>query len=187
MLLGIPFQRTKLRNWLYKFGQFTEIEILKATLFNIREFVNKNFELAENDGLILDKKIKSFHRKSDYLDQLISFHPAKAELPKEKVRLTEEQLEELEWFTAWLNEITVEDHGETEGETIEKYLMNAAEAGHLDCIRKAYEKTEEEGPEADYPVNEEREYENRPMYFWRIYKDCRDDKNGEKLNAQKKF
>jgi len=177
MLLGIPFQRTKLRNWLYKFGQFTETEILKATLFNIREFVNKNFELAENDGLILDKKIKSFHKKSDYLDQVISFHPAKAELPKEKVRLTEDELEELEWITAWLDKITVEDYGETEGETTEKYLMNAAEAGHLDCIRKAYEETEEWLDYDPYcPVNEDREYENRPMHFWGIYQSCRDDK-----------
>ena len=56
--------------------------------------------------------------------------------------------------------------------------MNAAEAGHLDCIRKAYEKTEEEGPEADYPVNEDREWEGRPMCFWRIYRDYADEKKG---------
>ncbi len=178
MLLGILFQRTRMRNWLYKFGQFTETEILKATLFNIREFVNKNFDLAENDGLILDYKIKSFHKKSDYLDQVISFHPAKAKPLKEKVKLTDEELEEVQELADWLYEIGVEDHAEIGHERVLEYLMKAAEAGNLDCLRKAYEKTEEEGPEPDYPVNEDREWEGRPMFFWRIYQSYRDEKKG---------
>lgn len=178
MLTGIPFQRIKMRNWFYKFGQFTDTEILKATLSNIREFVNKNFELAENDGLILDCKIKRLYKKSEYLEQTILFWPAKAKPPKEKVKLTDEELEEVQEIGDWLDEVSGEDYATIEGSTILEYLMNAAEAGNLDCLRKAYEKTEEEGPEPDCPVNEDREWEGRPMCFWRIYRDYADEKKG---------
>jgi len=178
MLTGIPFQRIKMRNWLYKFGQFTDTEILKATLSNIREFVNKNFELAENDGLILDYKIKSFHKKSEYLEQTILFWPAKAKPPKEKVKLTDGELEEAREIADWLYEIGGEDYARIGHNKVLEYVMNAAEAGNLGCLRKAYEKTEEEGPEPDYLVNEDREWEGRPMCFWRIYRDYADEKKG---------
>lgn len=178
MLLGILMIRFKMRNWLRKFGQFTEIELKTKSLPYIREFVNKNFKQAEKEGLILERQIKNFHKKSEYLDQVISFQPAKAELPKEKVKLTDEELEEVQEIADWLDEVSGEDYAEIEGSTILEYLMNAAEAGNLDCIRKAYEKTEEEGPEPDYPVNEERRWEGRPMYFWGMYQSLRDEKKG---------
>ncbi|MBA7631771.1 hypothetical protein ES703_39306 [subsurface metagenome] len=178
MLLGIPMIRFKMINWLRKFGEFTDAKITHLTLEGLRNFVNKNFELAKNDGLILDYKIKSFHKKSNYLNQVIYFQPAKAELPKEKVKLTKEELKEVREIAGWLYEIGVEDYARIGHDRVLEDLMNAAEAGYLDCIRKAYEETEEEGPEPDYPVDEEREYENRPMYFWRMYQSCRDEKKG---------
>jgi hypothetical protein len=178
MLLGMLFQRIKMRNWLRKFGEFTDAKIIHLTLEELRNFVNKNFEQAKNDGLILDYKIKSFHKKSSYLDQVISFWPAQAKPPKEKVRLTDEELEEIREVADWLYEVGVEDYAEIGHDRVLECLMNAAEAGNLDCIRKAHEKTEEEGPEPDYPVNEERRWEGRPMYFWGMYQSLRDEKKG---------
>ncbi|MBA7536808.1 hypothetical protein ES705_29073 [subsurface metagenome] len=178
MLTGIPFQRIKMRNWLYKFGQFTEIELEKLGIEKIRAFVNRAFEQAKKEGLILDHKIKRLYKKSKYLDQVISFWPAQAKPPKEKVRLTKEELKEVREIADWLYEVGVEDYAEIEQDRVLECVMNAAEAGNLDCIRKAYENTEEEGPEPDYPVNEERRWEGRPMYFWGMYQSLRDEKKG---------
>lgn len=175
ILMGIPSIKFKMRTWLQKFGQFTDRKLLKATLFTIRAFVNKNFERAERDFLILNYEIRSLHKKSKYLNQVIWFQPALPKLPKEKIELTSKELKELEEITDWLDEVSREDGSEVYHETIEVYLKNAAEAGHLDCIRKAYKETED-WVDPDYPVDEEREYENRPMYFWRIYRSCRDAK-----------
>ena len=176
MLLGISFQRTKMRNWLRKFGEFTDAKITHLTLEELRNFVIKNFDQAKDSGFILDYQIKSFHKKSKYLDQIIYFNPAQAKLPKEKVKLTNEELEEIQEIANWLDEVSGEDYGRIEGDTILEYLMNAAEAGNLECIRTAYKETEDSGPESDYPVDEDSEYENRPMFFWRIYQSCRDAK-----------
>jgi hypothetical protein len=179
MLMGILFQRTKMRNWLYKFGQFTKTEILKAPLSNIREFVNKNFGLAENDGLILDYKIKSFHKKSEYLEQTILFWPAQAKPAKEKLKLTNGELEEVRKIADWLYKVGVEDHAEIGHDRVLAHLMNAAEAGNLDCIKEALYETLEFGVDEDgiiSPVNEDMQWEGRPMHFWGIYQNCKDDK-----------
>ena len=186
MLASIPIIKFKMMNWLYKFGQFTETEILKATLSNIREFVNKSFEQAKNDGLILNHKIKRLYKKSEYLNQIIFFWPAKAKPPKEKIELTKEDLKEIREFAEWLYEVGVEDYADIEEDKVLEYVMNAAETGNLDCIRKAYEETEDYGPGPDYPVDEEGNWQSRAQFFWTQYQSCRDAKNRQKSRTRKK-
>jgi hypothetical protein len=176
MLLGIPGQQTKMRNWIQKFGQLTDTELLKMPLSTIRAFVNKNFEQAERDSLILEYEIRSFHKKEKYLNQMIWLKPAKPPPPKKKVELTSAELKELRGDMAWLDEVTVEDYGRTEYEDIEDYLTNAAEAGNLDCIREARRLTEDSW-DPDYPVEEDGVgYKNRPMHFWDFYRHCKEEK-----------
>lgn len=186
MLTGIPLQKIKMRNWLHKFGEFTDRNLEVKSLPYIREFVNKSFEQAKNDGLILNHKIKRLYKKSEYLNQIIFFWPAKAKAPKEKIELTKEDLEEVREFADWLYEIGVEDYADIEEDKVLEYVMNAAEAGNLDCIRKAYEETEDYGPEPEYPVDEDREWQSRAQFFWDQYQSCRDAKSRQKSRIRKK-
>ena len=176
MLMGIPMIRFKMSNWLRKFGEFTDRNLEVKSLPYIREFVNKSFEQAKNDGLILDYKIKRLYKKSEYLGQVISFWPAQARPPKEKTELTNKELKEVREIADWLYEIGVEDYAEIGQARVLEYVMNAAEAGNLDCIWKAYEETEDCGPEPDYPVDEYGEWESRVWFFWNVYQSCRDAK-----------
>lgn len=187
MLTGLPITRFKMRNWLRKFGEFTDTKIIHLTLEELRNFVNKSFEQAKNDGFILDHEIKRFYKKSEYLDQVISFWPAKAKAPKEKIKLTKGDLKEVREIADWLYEIGVEDYADIEQDRVLGYVMNAAEAGNLDCIRKAYEETEDYGPGPDYPVDEDsREWQSRAAFFWDQYQSCRDAKSRQKSRIRKK-
>ncbi|MBA7662198.1 hypothetical protein ES703_70224 [subsurface metagenome] len=192
MLMGIPSIKFKMRTWLQKFGQFTETRLKTKSLSYLRGFVNKNFERAERDFLIVNYEIRGLHKKESYLDQVIWFQPAKLRPRKERIELTNEELEELEEITTWLYEAGREDGSELYYETIEDYLKNAAEAGLLDCIKDAYVKVEDSGPGRDYPVGENDLYENRPMYFWAVFRNCKeikikDEKRRDKRNASKKL
>jgi len=169
---GFPVIRFIMRNWLYKFGQFTDTEILKRGLTEIKEFVNKNVALAKESKLIERVKIQRFQKKESYLNQVIWIYPIKPTWPKkEKIKLTTAEQGEVKDIIDWLYEIGVEDYADIARETIKEYLENIAKHGYLDCLRAARE-TVEDYADPDYPVDEKGGYQNRPMEFWLEYKNC---------------
>jgi len=173
MIMGFPVIRFIMKNWLYKFGQFTDTEIKKLKLLKIKEFVNKNITLAK-EGLLLERvKIHKFQKKERYLRQVIFLYPAKSKwTAKKKIALTKGEQKEVKEITDWLYEIGVEDYANIDLKTIKQYLLNIAEYGYLDCLRTAYEVVEDYA-EPGYPVDEKGSYQNRPMEFWLEYKNCR--------------
>lgn len=172
MIQGIPKQTIYMRTFLYKFGQFTKTEILKMSLANIRDFVNKNVQLAREDSLIEDIKIQRFRKKEKYLNQIISIYPPSPEPHPEsykKRELTDEDYEKIDEFTCRLDKMNVEDYAKIDKKTTYEQLENCAKAGNLDCIEAAFDEVDYEGAEYDL-VDDERNFKNRPMKFWDEYR-----------------
>ena len=180
MIMGLPVIRFIMKNWLYKFGQFTDKEILNWKLEDIKEFVNKNIDLAKEGGLLERVKIHIFQKKENYLKQVIFLYPIKSKWPaRKRIILTARERAELEGLTDWLYEIGQEDYSDIDLKTVRQYLLNMAEYGHLDCLEAAYNVVENYS-ERDYPVGEEGEYQNRPMLFWTAYRNCVEKKRPKK-------
>jgi len=183
MLLGLPVVRFIMKNWLYRFGQFTDTEILKMKLMDIKNFVNKNISLAKENRLIKKAEIHKFQKKEKYLNQVIQIYPEEPKLPaKEKTALTPNERKEVKKIISWLYGIGVEDYADIEKDEINEYVFNAAEYGNLDCLKLAYQIVLDTA-EPGYPVGEEYgQYENRPMLFWKEYKNCVKKKKPKKRN-----
>ena len=172
MFLGLPVIRFRMRNWLVRFGQFVDKEIRRFTLADIKEFVNKNVVLAREGGLVERVRIHKYQKKETYLAQTISIYPAAVRMAKARCKLSIQEQQEVAEITDWLYEVGVEDYAEIDRKAVEEYIRNAAEYGYLPCLHEAYEMVE--GYEdADYPVDEQGDYANRPMKFWLAYQACR--------------
>jgi len=173
MFLGLPVVRFIMRNWLYRFGQFTDTKIMKLKLADIKEFVNKNIILAKEDGLIDHFKIQRLQKKSRYLDQIIYIYPSKSVSPK-KI-LTEKEKEEIEEIANHLYEKGVEGYADKSLDEIRGQLLNS----DLDCLRQAFEWTEDEF-DPSCLADESRNFKNWPMMFWDKYRECIENKKPEK-------
>ena len=155
------------------------------SLSTIREFVNKNFDRAECDSLVLERGIRNFHKKERYLNQIIWFKPGKPPPPKEKVKLTSAEQKELKKYIDWYEEAAVEDFAKkTDYEEIKERFTNMAEAGNLDCIRKAREWAEDNwipiGESGSIDIKSDDKNWSRPTLFWDAYRDCVERKQKSK-------
>ena len=112
-----------------------------------------------------------------YLNQVIRFFPTKPKKPE--VTLSKENMDLIDEIAELLYESGVEDYAQADFKTVKEQLLNAAKAGHLDCIEKAWYGVED-FTEPDYPVGESGQYENRPMRFWNLYRDCKERKKRSK-------
>lgn len=99
-LKGLKIRKYKMRNFLYRFGDFTEKELEKMTLKKIRTWVNKNIVFAKNLKSIEQVRLHNYRKKSRYLDQVVSIYPARWERALSKVpKEIETQIEEIiDWL-----------------------------------------------------------------------------------------
>lgn len=170
--LSHPVVFGSVKNFLFKFGQFTEKDLKNKSLKRIKGFVNKAFSQAKANKTIFSFRIRNYRTREKYLNQPITFYPEKPEIPKEKARLSPETRREIDYIAEAIYEIASGEGIYTDFETEKLYMLNAARHGYMDCIKQAYHTVSHQYiPEE--PIDDYGNYQNSIMLFWDIYNDCK--------------
>jgi len=170
MLMGLPAQRIRMRNWLSKYGQFTETELETKSLKYIKEFVNKNFALAQKDGLLQHYQIQKLRNKPKYLNQVINIFPVKPKKISTTRELTPEEIETVERFIE-LAYNTTNLYSTTPEELNQEYVENYIRKHGREIVEQALGNMENE---IDDPFYEGAE---GPLaHFWSFLQEHRDNK-----------